>query len=554
MSWEEVQKLSKAGRLDEAWKRGHELLEQNPRDFKTRSQLEWVCYYRLKAAIATIREDLKAGGRADQQDLRTIDSALHDFSTLPDVQVPGMACSMILKVLSGVSAHFPKFGLFVRWVRDDGLRLEDWKPNSFQGKSYSSVASSVARGLAKWVRVHAADDTEWIDESIHWLRLARAHPGPDDEWTDWQLALMLRMRGDHEGAATALAAVLKAKRNEFWAWAEAGRLYASDQPELARACFCRALTCPATDGFKINVYVDLAVVLAELGDYPQASRETLTAIEIREREGWKIPQELQDLIDSPWYDPEAPGAEESKAFYARYAAEALVLCFDNVKTGPGTYLGTIIPKAENPPPGWKPRPLPRFAVRDEQGKSLSLVAPGMKIRNLEPGAPVTIVRGLQDDGRETIAQVVPRAAGTPWDCLDARGGILLGAARDGAPRVFIDRDNSSIKLPDSAAGSLKALAPGDPVILRVATNPKRGRLDVAMAEPGELVEHPDIQSFSGRMRRNPMGFAFVDDIFVSPPLVEALPAEAESVTGIAVYARKPKSEDYGWSAVTVRPE
>lgn len=555
MSWQKVQGLRQAGELDQAWKLGSSILEHDPRDFRTRSQLEWVCHARMKALVASIKSDLKAGNRPETADLRQVDEVLRDFSSLPSVEVPGMACSMILQSLAGIAPHFPEYGLFVRWVRDDGLRLEDWKPNQFNGKTYPSIAASVARGLAKWARVHALDDAGCIDEAVHWLRLAREQAGSQTEWLDWDLAVMLRMQGDHEAAARALANVLKAKRNEFWVWAEAGRLYAKEQPELARACYCRALSCPADEGFTVNVHVELAALLAELEEYAQASRETAVAIDIRERQGWKFPPELQALIDSPWYDPDAADAVDPKQFYAQHAPDALVLCFDEVQVVPGTYLGTLIPKSDNPPPGLKARPLPRFAVRDEQGKPWSIVGPGMKVRNLAPGAPVTLVKGVQQDGRDAIVQMVPRPEGKPWDCLDEQAAIALGrSGKDDALRAFVDRDNGAVKIQPSVLAPGQDFASGEPLLLRVATNPKRNQLDVAAVERGQLREHPDIQPFSGRLRRNPKGFAFVDDIFVSPPLVEALPAEAESVAGLAVYGRKPKSEEYGWSAVIAKPE
>lgn len=552
MSWEEVRQLRQEKKYAEAWALGQSLLEADPRDFRTRSQLEWVCHGRMKSLVGTIKADLKAGSRPEPAHLRQVDAVLNDFSSLPRVEVPGMACSVILQALAAIAPHVSQFGAFVRWVRDDGLRAEDWKPNNFNGKTYASIATLVARGLAKWVRAHAPEDSDFVADAVRWLRLAREHAGPHSEWIDWDLALMLRLQGDHEAAARCLSTVLKSKRNEFWAWAEAGRLYAKEQPELARACFCRALSCPAEEGFTVNVHVDLAALLAELEEFPQASRETAVAIGIRERLGWKIPAELQGLIDSNWYDPDAPGAVEPKEFYVQYASEALVLCFDEVETVSGSYLGTIIPQPESPPLGWKPRPLPRFAAQDRTGMAWSVVGPGMKVRHLSPGTSVTLVRGLQD-GRETIVQVVPRVDGTPWDCLNIKHGLAWGSSeKDGALRAFLDRDHPSIKIHASAAGANQHFKPGEPLLLRVVTNPKRKQFEVAAVERAELRDHPDIQPFSGRLQRHARGFAFVDDIFIAPLLLQSLPVDADSATGLAVYGRKPKSEDYGWSAATIQ--
>jgi len=94
------------------------------------------------------------------------------------------------------------------------------------------------------------------------------------------MAILLRQMGDFQGAAELLASVIKTKRNEFWVWAEAGRLYQLEQPELALACFCRALECPAEPKFLVRAHRELAELLAEQEEYAQASREVAMSIDV----------------------------------------------------------------------------------------------------------------------------------------------------------------------------------------------------------------------------------------------------------------------------------
>lgn len=197
-----------------------------------------------------------------------------------------------------------------------------------------------------------------------------------------------------------LASVIKAKRSEFWVWAEAGRLYRSEQPDLALACFCRALECQAEPKFMGRTHRDLAELLAEQGDYAQASREVSVALEIRQAQGWRLSPEMQELMNSPWYDPAATGSMAAKDFYAAHSSEALALCFDNVETQSATYLGSFSPEQQNTPqPGRKPRKLFRFAVKDARGNALSLISPGMKQLKSEVGAPLTVGRHRQTKWR-----------------------------------------------------------------------------------------------------------------------------------------------------------
>ena len=61
----------------------------------------------------------------------------------------------------------------------------------------------------------------------------------------------------------------------------------------------------------------------------------------------------------------------------------------------------------------------------------------------------------------------------------------------------------------------------------------------------------DVRVTNGRLRRNAKGFAFVDDGFVSPSLIEGIPADVDDVTAVLVYAKHPKEEKYAWRAVSI---
>ena len=56
---------------------------------------------------------------------------------------------------------------------------------------------------------------------------------------------------------------------------------------------------------------------------------------------------------------------------------------------------------------------------------------------------------------------------------------------------------------------------------------------------------------NGYLKRNPKGFAFVEDAFVPPFLVETIPPDVETVAAVLVYAKHPKEDRYGWRAVAI---
>ncbi|MFA5631946.1 MAG: hypothetical protein WC997_10565 [Porticoccaceae bacterium] len=548
MNWQDIQNLRKTGQLKEAREAALRILADDPRDFKTKSELEWVLYGFIKRAVERMEAASEANEQIDRNDINEATNRMVEFYKLSP-QVPGWACSKILWQLSKVGQHIPRFLGFVRWVGLKGMGSEDWNPTSFQETTLQPVTLVVARALCKWIKAHPDASVKDMAFALEWAEEVRSRTHKKDTlWLRWDMAILLRQMGDFQRATELLTSVIKEKRNEFWVWAEAGRLYQSEQPELALSCFCRALECPAESKFLVKAHRELAELLAEQEEYAQASREVAVTIDIRQAEGWPIGREMEALIASSWYDPSADRAEDPKAFYARHSAAALALCFDVVETKAASYLGLLIPHTpKEPRPGWKPKPLPRFAIKDGQGKAWSLIGSGMKKLKFEVGAPVTVVIGRQHgENRETIVHVSARQGGKHWDCLELGVGVVVREASDEKPlKVFIAGTGNELGIENPSAKSLRV---GDGVRLGIARNPKNDRLDAFTVERGDLPES-DVKYVQGQLRRNQKGFAFVDDAFVAPHLVETVASDVDEVNALAVFAKHPKKGELTWRVI-----
>ena len=552
MNWQDVQKLRKAGQLKEAREAALSILSADPDDFKARSQLEWVIFAEIKQAVGRIEAALKAGQRANSQDVNFVRTRWEEYQQ-SEPRVPEMACSMIIGQITKIGHLLPKYADIIYWLRPDGLRNEDWQPNVFEGKTYPSLATKISLALCKWIKANPDASTgEDVGMALEWIEGSKKNASGDFPlWLNWNAAILFRQRGEFQHATELLTSVIKAKRNEFWVWAEAGRLYQSEQPELALSCFCRALECPAERKFLVKAHRELAELLAEQEEYAQASREVAITIDIRQAEGWPVGREMEELIAKPWYDPSAEGAEDPKEFYGRHSPAALALCFDVVETKAANYLGLLVPHTpKEPRPGWKPKPLPRFAVQDNKGRAWSLVGPGMKKLKFEVGAPLTVVIGRQNgEDRQTIVHVSYRPAGERWDCLEQCAGVVVREASDEKPlKVFIAGSGDELGIDASPDRTLRV---GDGIRFGTTRNPKNGRLDAFSVVRGELPDK-DVKLIQGQLRRNPKGFAFVDDAFVAPPLVESVGTAIEDVVAVAVYGKHPKEDKRTWRVIALK--
>lgn len=551
MDWKDVQQLRKQGDIVEGKKLAYDLLEADSRDFRTRSMLEWLIYDEAKPALAKAIEAAKAGKRPQQADLRRIDQALTEFTRIP-AQCPGMACSVLLQQLCRIGPEFPRFAAFVKWVGIEGLRQEDWDAQTSNDGTWPPLVVSVARALTKWTK---ARDTsvERLEETLQWLDVAMpVAEGDDNLWLQWDRAGMLRRLERYDEAARALSAVIKAKRNEFWVWAEAGRLYAPEDPDLALACFCQALLCPSSPEFVAKAHRELAELLVERDEFAQACVEIGIAASIRQEQGWRLGDELESLMREPWYDPTPSDAQDPKSYYAEHAPMALSLCFDEVETRPATFLGVLtLPPPRDARPGWKPRPRTRFAVMAEEGKSISLLGPHLRRTPWKPGEGVSLLLGRQaGQVQETIVQIIHRSNAEPWDCtVSGHGVVAREASETQSMRIFAGRDFGDLPLDgDSPSGEEMRL--GDGVFFRLTVNPKNDRASTFAAEPAPLPD-ADVKEIQGRLRRaDSKGYGFVDDVFVPPHVLKTLPDDVDEVGLLAVFAPHPE-KGHSWRAVRI---
>lgn len=552
MTWIDIQALRKSGRFQEAVDLGLQQLADDPDDFKLRTQVDWAFYGLVKNHVSSIISKPKGGQPAPTAVVNEIHQALRRYARQPKRR-PDNALSNILRELSKIAQHCPFFPRFVRWVGLDGLGVEDWQYKQLDGKRCRPIAMEIARGLAKWIKAFPKAAEEDIDLALAWNNRVRpVAEGDDALWMDWDRVHLLRRVHRHVEAAEVLGPVIKAKKNESWVWAEAARLYLEEQPDLALACACRALECGSEPKFTVNVHRELAKMLADRDEFAQASSELALAISLRQEQGWGIDAELQDLINSSWYDPSAQGAERASDFYARHSQDALVLCFDSVEVKPATYLGMVVPRQQkDTEPGRKARALPRFAVRESNGASVSIVGPGIRCRDIKVGDPVKLVLGRQrDSDQDAIVQVLVRPDGASWDCTDSGKGMVTREAAEGRQaKVFVDRDLEVGIDADAWIGSHPPKV-GEGVRFRVTVNRKTGRRYLFAVEPGPRPD-VDVKVTTGHLKRSPKGFAFVDDAYVPPFLVETVPPEIDTVDAVMVYAKHPKEDRYGWRAVAI---
>ena len=482
-------------------------------DFKVLIQVNWAYYGLIKQQVTQTLHQSQLPANLIQ---RIYDTA-YAYTKLPNRRADS-SLSNILRELSKIAPYSPNYLEFIYWVLQvNGIQDSDWQATEFQGKRYSPLVCNIARSLAKWAN-----------------RFSQ-YAKPED-------------LGKHTEAAQVLASVLKAKRNEFWVWQEAGRLYANEQPDLALSCYCRALECKAKTEFTVKVHTELAMLLATLGETTWATAEILEVLDIRQKQNWKIGEDLQRIMSESWYNPTAELPDRA-SLYAQYSSDALKLCFDNVHEQPASFAGILeLPPSPNLPYK-KAKCLAKFIIQTQKNKAISILSTDNKtVSDWKPGTPAILTLGSTENTPNTIMHIAPRMDGALWDCTQQSFGLVQDVQKD-CFWVFLNRHEQIKILLKNWQGEKPQL--GTYVQLFTAVNPKKNHVEVLLAKTCKQREMNDVKVVSGNLKHHDKGFAFIKDIFIPSYLLSTMANDVRKVEVVAIFTRNPKKLEYGWRAVSL---
>lgn len=544
----EISALVNANRCDEGLHIAEEVIAQGNDSECTRQQAAWAVQRLVKGEVRVQVARRQANQPLEQMAVRRVDKYLWRYKRIEPLML-NLAHSYVLFQVCRIGKHLKYFVPLLEWCGTSSLRDDDFHERAREDgdRTFPSLACKLAREACAWiVKPPTGGDSNRYREFVQRFaeEVLERCDDHDPVWLQWGLVKLLRAHGNYEAAVQHLGQVLRRKKTEFWVWAEAGRVYARDQPELAIACFCRAFRCNAEPMFLGKARVDIALLLHQAEQDDIASAHVLEAVDVYDANDWRHPKLLQQCLATNWFDASVDRTLASR-HSVEHGDEALVLCFAEIRSAPATLLGEIRPQ--------NGQPLLRLACRLAERAESLVTRRGLRtFRDQPPGLPVTILLGT-DDGRQEIIEVTPRADGQAWDCLDRRQGLVQLCQDDGSMRIYFNKNNSLRFRPSDDDASGSRISPGSGLEALLAYNPADETWRVWRVDPAGVPDHEDIRVASGTLRVNkPHDFGFVGDIFVPPGLMPDA-HEAEEVAVVAIRSFNQRRNEFGWRAVAVRP-
>lgn len=499
----------------------------------------WELYGRVKQARQAANRAWADGDPAGRY-VAEIHSCLRDYArlTLPR---PDLLHSLLIANVC-LLERTPQWGLdFLCWACPDSWRPEDFQSDvSPDGKTFPPLVARVALKAGKLA--HECDECDKKRFALGLVEMALLRASSElDKWLRRDNALLLGDLGREEEAIQLLVPFVRDESASFWAWQDLGRLYEASDCTKALGLLAKAKLLCKDPVFALPLFEDLARVALRCGEVSLAKWAVNQAVETRSTHDYKLRQSLKDLMDGEWY-ASAVESEDPIALLRGLAAHADDVLYVDLPLEGATFLCVFTAKDG--------RERAKLAVH-RHGQAEELVCPlstAPAVRNMAAGAPVSI--RIDEGGHgPRVVDAHPRDDGASFDCLDKLPGVIQHQnVEKQLASVYLNPDDF-ILLHYSDFPAAADLPAGQGVEVVCASHEDRLRAYNFVAM--RVAEGEDIRLVRDGLRKHEKGFAFVDDVFLSPPLAEPWDdGQLVDVVAVRQWSRKGPRR-LQWNAVAV---
>lgn len=300
MSSNRIFALRKEKRSAEALELARAEYPKNQDDIWMQRAYAWVLYDHVNQLVDAHESKELSAAAFDSQMSRYI----REFSRMGNPLRGDGTFSQIIRLGVKASKDWQEFLLFARWIGFDDFAKADKEPFvNDQGKTVDSLEKRFTRAVCRETEARAADP-QTDRELIRWGQgvLERAlEEDPNDQWLNYYQSKLHLAHGNAELAIKCLTPVLRRQPRAAWPWSQLGEVLEATRPEDALVCYSYATQLAREEQEVAKVRIRLAESLAHVGRFEEAAQQAAQALEYRESHGYKVPQELQQLLASDWY-------------------------------------------------------------------------------------------------------------------------------------------------------------------------------------------------------------------------------------------------------------
>lgn len=356
-TFKDINNLRKEGRLEDAYSMAKNALEEKPDDEWLKRAMGWVVYaYLDQNASADNYSEYKrwldylislsfpAGESMlfsavawslrkffdDCRSKEVAEPVLDEiFNAVKQVNFPvhEESYGALLQAVVALEHKWNNYYLFIQWWNLDNLEPADFLSVTLKsGKQMMSLAERTYIAYSKWL-LRQDSEQEVVDFLPKIENVVRNYKTL--VYPPYYLAKLYLKLGKNNEAVETLKPFAKSKNNEFWVWQLLAEAQTTDDAKLA--FYCKALSCGGKEEMLVSLRDDAANVFAHLNFLSEARFEVEQVLRIRNKNNWRIPQNLQMLTSQPWYASAQPTAG-NQAFYGKHSVKANTFLYGEIKS------------------------------------------------------------------------------------------------------------------------------------------------------------------------------------------------------------------------------
>lgn len=273
---------------------------QNSADVWFQRAYAWALYDHAKELV----ESYEANQLSPSALSNKLSPYMREFAKIASSLRGDSTFSQMLRLAGKASKGWPEFLGFARWAGVQDFADEDKAAFvSEQGKTVDSLQKRFTRAICRETVARAADPQS-NQELIEWglgILVQALNDEPNDQWLNYYQSKLHLANGVPELAIKSLGPVLRRQSRAAWPWALLAEILEPTRPEDALNCYAHATQLAREEQEVAKVRIHLAQRLSLTGRFNEAALQASLALKYREQHGYKVPQELAQLLATDWY-------------------------------------------------------------------------------------------------------------------------------------------------------------------------------------------------------------------------------------------------------------
>lgn len=300
MSSSEIFALRKQGRSAESLEMARAEHPHNTDDIWFLRAYAWALYDHAKKLVDAYEAKQLMPAALTAQ----LTPYMREFAKIAGPLRKDSAFSQMLRLAGKVAKDWQGFLGFAQWAGVSDFSDEDKAPFvNPQGKTVDSLQTRFTRAICRET-VASAADPQANRELIAWGQgiLDQAlEATPNDQWLNYYQSKLHLAHGELDLAIKCLVPVVRRQSRAAWPWALLSEILDASRPDDALTCLVHATQLAREEQEVAKVRIHLAQRLALASRFNEAAQQASQALQYREQHAFKVPQELQQLLASDWY-------------------------------------------------------------------------------------------------------------------------------------------------------------------------------------------------------------------------------------------------------------